>query len=197
MFKKTLIASILTLTATTGLAQIPEGSYKLDGAHSKVGFSIAHLVISTVEGRFNSYEGTIVIDKNIAKSSVEAKINVASIDTGIKDRDDHLKSPDFFDAAKNPSITFKSKKVSLKDKELTVNGDLSIKGITKAVTLKGKYLGAVKDGYGQEKVAFDLSTKINRKDFGLTWSNVVEVGPVVGDEVEISLKVQGTKEVKK
>lgn len=197
MTKLLMMTGAALLTSSLAMAQIPAGSYKIDPLHTKVGFSIAHLVIAEVEGRFDKFEGTILVDAKTAKSSVETAIDVASIDTGIKDRDDHLRSADFFDVAKNPKMTFKSKKVALSGKNLTVDGDLTIKGITKPVTLKGKYLGAVKDGYGQDKVAFDLSTTIKRQDFGLTWSSMVEAGPVVGDEVTISLKVQAAKEVKK
>jgi polyisoprenoid-binding protein YceI len=108
-------------------------------------------------------------------------------------RDDHLKSPDFFDATKFPKMTFTNSKVSQSGDKLTVKGSLKIKDKSKDVSLELKYLGQVKDGYGQDKIAFKGFTKINRKDFGLTWSKAVEVGPVVGDDVEISLNIQAAK----
>lgn len=169
------------------------GKYALDEAHSKVGFEIPHLVISTVEGRFTKFEGEIELADKFTDSKVTAAIDVSTIDTSNGDRDKHLKSADFFDAAKYPKMTFKSKKITGTAEKFQVVGDLTIKAKTKEVTLDGKFLGVVKDGYGNEKAAFTASTKINRQEFGLKWSKAVEVGPVVGDEVTISLKVQGAK----
>lgn len=192
--KKTILTLVATLLASQAHAKgIEAGTYDIDVAHSKVGFEIPHLVIATVEGRFKEFSGAIVIDPKLDKSSVQATIEVKSIDTGIDKRDEHLKSPDFFDVAKNGQIVFKSTKVSGTPAALKIAGDLTIKGVTKKVTLDGKYLGAVKDGYGNEKVAFELKTKIKRQDFGLTWSQAVEAGPVVGDDVSISLKIQAAK----
>lgn len=169
------------------------GKYALDTAHSKVGFEIPHLVISTVEGRFAKYDGEIELAEKFTDSKVTASIDVSTIDTSNGDRDKHLKSADFFDVAKYPKMTFKSKKITGTAENFKVVGDLTIKDKTKEVTLDGKFLGVVKDGYGNEKAAFNATTKINRQEFGLKWSKAVEVGPVVGDEVTISLKVQGAK----
>lgn len=179
----------LSLSALAAKA-IPEGKFAIDGMHTKIGFEIPHLVISTVEGKFTKYEGTFTVDKKIDKSKVELSIDVDSIDTGIGQRDTHLKSPDFFDAAKYPKITFTSTKVSQKDDTLTLTGDLKIKDVSKKITFDLKYLGAVKDGYGQEKLAFKGETKISRKEFNLKWNQAVEAGPVVGDEVKILLTIQ-------
>lgn len=196
---KSLIASTaLTLLASSAFAaDIPAGSYNLDVAHSKVGFEIPHLVISTVEGRFDKFDGSVVIDPKLEKSKVNVSIDVATIDTANKDRDDHLRSADFFDAAKFGKMTFVSKKITGTPDALKITGDLTIKGKTKSVTLDAKYLGDVKDAYGNHKVAFTATTKINRKDFGLTWNAAVEAGPVVGDEVTLNLKVQAAKPVDK
>lgn len=169
------------------------GKYALDEAHSKVGFEIPHLVISTVEGRFTKYDGQIELADKFNDSKVAASIDVSTIDTSNGDRDKHLKSADFFDTAKYPKMTFKSKKITGTAENFKVVGDLTIKDKTKEVTLDGKFLGVVKDAYGNEKAAFNASTKINRQEFGLKWSKMVEVGPAVGDEVTITLKVQGTK----
>lgn len=182
--------SFLIASSSVLAAEYAPGTYTIDGAHSKVGFEIPHLVISSVEGRFGSYSGEVTLAPKFGDSKVSVDIETKSIDTGIAKRDEHLRSGDFFDAAKHPKLTFKSKKVEGSPESFKVQGDLTIKGVTKAVTLDGKYLGTVKDGYGNQKAAFHATTKISRKDFGLTWSNVVEAGPVVGDEVTISLKIQ-------
>lgn len=183
-----LIAGLLF--AAQAFAQVPAGKYDIDPMHSKVGFEIPHLVISSVEGKFNTFSGGMDLQDKFEKSKVEASIDVASIDTGVTDRDTHLKSPDFFDAAKFPKLSFKSTKIEGKPESFKLTGDLTIHGVTKKVTLDGKYLGTVKDAYGQQKVAFNATGKINRKDFGLTWGKAVEAGPVVGDEVTLSLKIQ-------
>lgn len=190
--KKMILVSAMSLMSLTAMAAgIPEGKYDLDPSHSKVGFEIAHLVISTVEGRFGTYTGEVNVGKK-SDLSFNADIEVASIDTGIGDRDKHLKSADFFDAEKFPKITFKSKSVK-GDKNLKITGDLTIHGVTKEVVLEGKYLGSVKDGYGNDRLAFQANTKIKRSDFGLKWNKLIEVGPTVGDEVSISLKVEAIK----
>lgn len=191
---KLTTAALLTLglsaSAFAAAKAIPEGKFAIDGMHSKIGFEVPHLVISTVEGKFNKYEGTFTVDKKIDKSKVEVSIDTDSVDTGIGQRDTHLKSPDFFDAAKYPKMTFTSTKVSQKDDTLTITGDLKVKDVSKKITFDLKYLGAVKDGYGAEKLAFKGKTKISRKEFGLKWNQAVEAGPVVGDEIEISLALE-------
>jgi len=172
---------------------VQAGKYNLDTAHSKIGFEIPHLVISSVEGRFTSFEGDIELADKIADSKVNVSINIDSIDTANGDRDKHLKSPDFFDVAKFSKMTFKSKKITGSFDKFKIVGDLTIKDKTKEVTLEGHFLGIVNDAYGNTKAAFNASTKINRQDFGLTWSKLVEAGPVVGDEVTITLKIQAAK----
>lgn len=170
------------------------GTYKVDRDHSKVGFEISHLVVSTVEGKFSDFEGQFTLGKKPTDLAVNATINTASIDTDTKKRDDHLKSPDFFDAAKYPKITFKSKKVTGSFDKLKIVGDLTIKGKTKEVTLDGKYTGSIKDPWGNERAAFKASGQINRQDFGLAWGQVMEAGPVVGDLVTINLQVEGVQQ---
>lgn len=194
--KITALTALSLFMATTSMAAgkaMPEGKYAVDGMHSKIGFEVPHLVISSVEGHFDKYEGTILVDKKIEKSKVDLSVDIDSISTGVVKRDGHLKSPDFFDAAKFPKMTFTSSKITQTGDNLTVVGTLKIKDKAKEVTLDLKYLGQVKDGYGQDKVAFKGKTKINRKEFGLTWSQAVEAGPVVGDDVEISLNIQAAK----
>lgn len=193
-FMTVLAPSLLVGSLALAQTKIPEGVYKIDVAHSKMGFEVSHLVVATVEGKFLDYDGTFNISPSLEKSKVEVNIKAASIDTDNKDRDDHLRSPDFFDAKKHEKLTFKSKKISGTPEALKVAGDLTIRGVTKPVVLEGKYTGAVKDAYGNERVAFRASTKINRKDFGLAWSKAVEAGPVVGDEVTLDLRIEAIKE---
>jgi polyisoprenoid-binding protein YceI len=188
-----LVALFATSAALASTPKIEAGSYSVDPMHSKVGFEVGHLVIASVEGRFDQVGGTIEMGKKIEDTKISAKIDVKSVSTGNADRDQHLLGPDFFDAQKYPEMTFVSKKVTGSPSALKVTGDLTLHGVTKPVTLEGKYLGSVVDMFGNNKVAFAAKGKINRKDFGLTWSKAVEAGPVVGDEVSIDLKVEGGK----
>lgn len=196
---KLLIGALITFSGLTAFAgkTIPAGTFNVDPAHSKVGFEIPHLVISTVEGQFAKFDGSITIDSKLEKSKAELNIDVASIDTANKDRDDHLRSPDFFDVAKTPKMSFVVKKVVGTADDLKLVGNLTIKGKTKEVTLDTKYLGDVNDAYGNQKIAFSAIGKINRKDFGLTWNSAVEAGPVVGDEVTMKIKIQAGRPIKK
>lgn len=197
--KKLILSAAVTLASLSAFAgkTIPAGTYVIDAAHSKVGFEIPHLVIATVEGRFTKFDGSITIDSKLEKSKANLNVDVATINTDNKDRDDHLKSPDFFDVAKNPKLTFVTKKVVGTADNLKLVGDLTLKGKTKEVTLDVKYLGDVNDPFGNHKVAFSATGKINRKDFGLTWSKAVEAGPVVGDEVTLIIKIEANKPIEK
>jgi len=203
-FQKTILAIALTglsfnafsaekKTDKKSVPTVQPGLYNLDTAHSKVGFEIPHLVISTVEGRFTSFEGEINLAEKLADSKVNVTVNIDSIDTANADRDKHLKSADFFDAAQFAKMTFKSKKITGSFNKFKIIGDLTIKNKTKEVILDGQFLGTANDAYGNTKAAFNATAKINRQDFGLTWSKLVEVGPVVGNEVTINLKVQAAR----
>ncbi|KYG67087.1 hypothetical protein AZI86_08735 [Bdellovibrio bacteriovorus] len=195
---KKLVLSLITLASVSAVAKsIPAGTYSVDPAHSKIGFEIPHLVISSVEGRFSTFDGSVTIEDKLEKSKANLNVDVSSIDTNNKDRDDHLRSADFFDVAKNPKLTFVVKKISGTPEALKLTGDLTIKGKTKSVTLDAKYLGDVNDAYGNQKIAFTAEGKINRKDFGLSWNNVVEAGPVVGDEVTLKIKIQAGRPLAK
>lgn len=186
---------LLSVARVTWAASgVPAGKYEIDAAHSKVGFEIAHLVISSVEGRFEKFSGNISVGEKPEASQVTVQIETGSIDTGMERRNNHLRSPDFFDAAKYPIMTFKSKKISMDDSAFKITGDLTMHGVTKEVTLDGKYLGAVKDQSGNEKIAAQAGTKINRKDFGLTWNKLIEAGAIVGDEVTVSLKIEAARQ---
>jgi len=192
--------SLVTLAASAAIslsafadAKYKAGNYNIDPMHSKVGFEIPHLVISSVEGHFKDFEGKLDLNDKFDKSSVKATVKIDSIDTGVGKRDDHLKSPDFFDAKKFPTMTFSSSKIEGTPESFKMTGDLTIKGIIKKVTFDSKYLGSVNDGMGNDKVAFTATTTIKRADFGLTWNKAIEAGPVVGDTLTISLKIEAAK----
>jgi polyisoprenoid-binding protein YceI len=187
------------LAVAPALALAAPTAFKLDPSHSQVGFSVRHLVISNVRGEFTKYEGTVALDDaDPAKSTVEATIDVGSVDTRVADRDAHLKSPDFFDVAKYPTMTFKSTKVARAGKDkLAVTGDLTLHGVTRPVVLDVAVTPEVKGMFGETRRAFAATTKINRKDFGLTWNKVVEAGPAVGDEIAITLDLEAVKDAPK
>lgn len=185
-----LLAAFL-LISMAKFASADTYSYSVDPAHSKIGFDVTHLVISTVEGKFQEFEGTFEFDdKNLKSSKLTAVVDVNSIDTGVAKRDKHLRSKDFFEVEKFPKMTFKSTSVAGDLSAIKLIGDLTIKGITKKIQFDAKYLGQAKDPYGNLKVAFYAETKISRKEFGLLWNNMVEAGPVVGDEVKIVLRIE-------
>ncbi|HXU11651.1 MAG TPA: YceI family protein [Candidatus Binatia bacterium] len=190
-----VLATAGTLAAVTQAIAAPE-TYTIDPAHSAVGFSIRHL-FSRVPGRFTKFEGKIVVDRDdFTKSSVDVSIDAASIDTNEPARDKHLKSPDFFDVAKNPKLTFKSTKVTQAGPtKLSVEGSLTIRGTTKPVTLDVDVLG-FGPGYGGKVLGgFEARTKINRQDFGVAWNDLIEGGgAVLGDEVEIKINVEAARE---
>lgn len=194
MYKKVMLLSFGILLAVA-VQMTSAATYSVDNVHSQVQFKVAHLMISTVRGEFSDYTATIKADPaNRTVQSIEATIKVASIDTRNKKRDDHLRSPDFFDAANHPAMTFKSTKVVGKGDDITVYGDLTIRGTTKQVALKGGFAGEVKDPWGNTKAGFHGGTKINRQEYGLTWNKVLETGGlVVGDEVEIILEIEAAK----
>jgi polyisoprenoid-binding protein YceI len=189
-----LLASALALVPALALAA--PTAYNIDPSHSQVGFAVKHLVISTVRGQFARYEGKVAFDDaDATRSTVEATIDVASVDTRVADRDAHLKSPDFFDVAKYPTMTFKSTKVAKAGKDkLSVTGDLTLHGVTKPVVLEVTTSPEVKGMFGETRRAFAATAKIDRKDFGLTWNKVVEAGPAVGDEVTIALELEVVKD---
>ena len=173
-------------------------SYSLDPAHSSAHFSVKHLMISTVRGEFTALTGSLQLDPaRLDASHVDATIDVNSIHTGQPDRDTHLKSADFFDAATYPTITFVSKTTTkVSDEEATVTGDLTVHGVTKEVSLKVEGgLQEVKDPWGNLRLGFSAQTKIKRSDFGLVWNAALETGGVmVGDDITITLDVQFVKQ---
>lgn len=169
--------------------------YKVDPSHSHVEFIVRHLMISKVRGSFGTFEIQLEVDDaSHLPTSVVAEIDAASIDTKVADRDAHLRSADFFDVEKFPQLTFKSTNVSGSGDEFTVEGDLTIHGVTKRVALTGTFEGSGKDPWGNERVAYTAKTKVNRKDFGLNWNQALEAGGVmVGENVDIELTVEAIK----
>lgn len=172
-------------------------TWALDPAHSEVQFKIKHLVISTVTGTFKVFGGSIVSNgEEFENSSINFSIDVNSIDTNQADRDGHLKSDDFFSSEKYPTINFSSSAfVKVSETEYKLTGDLTIRDVTKSVTLDAELGGIMVDPYGNTKAGFEVNGKINRKDFGLTWSAVTEAGGVVvSDEVKLHINVQFAKQ---
>jgi len=178
---------------TTATLTPTRTAWTIDASHSEVGFAVKHLMISTVRGRFASVSGAVEFGEgDYADASVVVTIDAASIDTREEKRDAHLRSADFFDVEKFPALTFKSRRVqAMKGDTFQLVGDLTIRDITREVVLDVEVAGFQKDPWGNQKAGFSASTKVNRKDFGLTWNAALETGGVlVADEIKISLDVQ-------
>ena len=195
------ILAVLIAVVSMGIAEVSESraeaaEYVIDPDHSQVIFKVKHMGISTVTGRFDLIEGSYTFDDaDMSKSSVETTITAASINTNKQKRDKHLKSPEFLNVEKYPTITFKSKEVKKGDGEdFIIVGDLTINGVTKQVELDAEYGGKAQDPMGDERTAFTAETKIDRKDFGITWNKTLDSGGlVVGDDVKIELEVEGIR----
>jgi polyisoprenoid-binding protein YceI len=192
-----LIRSLgLTLALVPALAFGQTSTWNIDSAHSHASFSIRHLVISNVRGEMGKVTGTVTLDdKDITRSTVEATIDVTGIDTREPKRDEHLRSPEFFDAAKYPTITFKSTKVEKEGDGLKVTGNLTMRGVTKPVTLEvAGPTAEIKDPWGMARRGVSAKAKLNRQDYGVSWSKALEGGgAVVGNDVNIELEVELVK----
>jgi polyisoprenoid-binding protein YceI len=188
-----------TMTATAQAAPTTGArtQWKLDATHTSVEFSAKHLMITTVKGRIADVEGTIEIDeKNPRNSSVEAVLKAASIDSRTTQRDDHLRSGDFLNVEKFPEIRFRSTKIEGGREEFKLTGDLTIRDVTKPITLDVTFEGETKDPWGGERAGFSAKGKFDRRDFGLTWNQVLEAGGVaVGNEIKINVEVEAIKVV--
>ena len=180
--------------ATTALEDIT-GDYTIDPAHSRIGFSARHAMVTTVRGQFKDFTGTAHIDTaNPAASSVQLTIQAASIDTGVADRDGHLVSADFFDAAAYPEITFVSTRVERDGADWTITGDLTIKGVAQPVTVEFESTGSARDPFGNLRVGFEGATSINRKDWGLTWNAALETGGVlVSEKIKLDFDISAIR----
>lgn len=172
--------------------------WEIDSSHSSVHFSVRHLVIAKVRGTFARWTGTVQVPAgDFSKATVDVTIDASSIDTGVAQRDAHLKSPDFFDVEKYPELRFVGKRVQPRSgRDIEVVGDLTIRGITREVVLRVEQHGQAKDPWGNVRAAFTAKTSIDRKDFGLTWNQLLESGGVmVGDRVEIEAEIEAVKQV--
>ena len=179
------------MSETTNTTTIPAGTWTLDTAHSSVSFSVRHMMVSKVRGRFSEYTADIVTAEDPLQSKVNATIQVASIDTGQEMRDNHLRSADFFDAASFPSIEFVSNRIEPDGDDYLIHGDLTIRGVTRPVVLTAEYAGTVPNMKGGLSAGFSARTKINREDFGLTWNVALESGGVmVGKDVRIAIDLE-------
>ena len=179
---------------TTNLATRTDyrtGTWKLDPTHSELTFSVRHLAISKVRGSFQTFDVTVVTPEDPSGISVVATVDVASVTTGQAQRDGHLLSSDFFLIEEHPTMTFTSTGITVDGDDFSLVGDLTLRGVTQSVTLKGEFGGIVTDGYGQTKAGASASTKINRHDFGVSWNAALEAGGfTLGDDVTINLDIQ-------
>lgn len=171
-------------------------TWNIDTTHSGIHFSVRHMVIAKVRGSFQKFSGTVSLDEqDVTASSVSVSIDTASINTGVDQRDNHLRSADFFEVEKFPAMSFQSTKVEkTSGNGLRVTGQLTIRDITREVVLEAEQLGVGKDPWGNVKAAFEAKTSIDRRDFGLKWNQALEAGGVlVGEKIEIALEVQAVK----
>jgi polyisoprenoid-binding protein YceI len=185
----------MTATIQTAPVAGAKTAWKLDPTHSTVEFSAKHLMITTVKGRIADVEGTIYTNETDPKSSsVEATLKTASIDTRTDQRDQHLRSADFLNVEQYPEIRFKSTRIEGGKQEFKLTGDLTIRDVTRPITLDVTFEGQTKDPWGGERVGFNATGKIDRRDFGLTWNQLLETGGLaVGNEIKLSLDIQAVR----
>jgi polyisoprenoid-binding protein YceI len=195
--KLTRIIAAGVVTILAGTTAFALDTYKVDPAHSTVGFSIDHLVINTVHGRFRQFDGSIAIDPDSGNALKEASATIQSksIDTDITKRDDHLRSLDFFDAEKFPTISFEAKEVKKDGNQQVLVGKFTMHGVTKDVSLPVTVKGPIKDPWGNTRIGLEVNTKLNRKDYGLTWNKALEAGGLmVGEDVTIQINAEFVKQ---
>ena len=182
-------------TRTADGREVPvPGSWNLDPTHTTTTFEVRHMMISKVRGAFSMAAGTIDVAEDPTQSTVEVTIDVASVESGTEDRDNHLRSPEFFDVENYPQMTFRSTSVETVGDGYRMNGDLTIKDITKPVTLDFEFTGGLIDPYGNPRVAFSASLEADREDWGLTWNMALETGGVmVGKKIKISIDTEAVK----
>lgn len=183
------------LTRTVDDAELPlPGTYAIDAHHSGVEFVVRHLGLAKIRGRFSAFDGAIQIADQPAESSVTADVDLASVDTGEPNRDDHLRANDFFDVPNHPTMSFRSTRVTGSDTNWTVEGDLTLRGVTNQVTLDATFEGAVRDPWGGHRIAFSASGEIDREQWGINWNQVLDTGGfVIGKRVRLELEVEAVK----
>jgi polyisoprenoid-binding protein YceI len=185
----------MTATIQTAPVAGSKTAWKLDPSHTIAEFSAKHLMITTVKGRITDIEGIIYTDeKDLKNSSVEATLRAVSLDTRTDQRDQHLRSADFLDVEKYPEIRFRSTRIQGDKQSFKLTGDLTIRDVTKPITLDVEFEGQTKDPWGGERVGFSANGKIDRREFGLTWNQALEAGGVVvGNDIKISLEVEAVR----
>lgn len=192
-FKQTF-SSIAAALLLLGSVAYATDNYKIDPAHTRVGFSVRHFGINNVKGNFDEFVGSLVLDEGKIKEA-SATIQVKSINTRIQQRDDHLRSADFFDATNHPTITFKTKRVEMTGGQIVLIADFTMRGVTKELRLPTKLTGPTKDPWGNTRIGLEASAKLNRKDYGINYHQVLEAGALaVGEEVEIEINAEAIKE---
>ncbi|MBD1210112.1 MAG: YceI family protein [Ignavibacteria bacterium] len=195
--KRTLLATLVVAVTLGANAFAQTGKWALDRTHSQISFSVSHMVVAEAEGKFDSFDVAVLADKeDLTDAKVDVTIQVASVNTDNKDRDNHLKSADFFEAEKFPTITFKSKELKkVGDNKYKLVGDFTMHGVTKPVELDAKFGGVVKDGKGRLHAGFKVTGQVNRQDYGVKWSKKIDNnGLVVGDVVEFKGNVELVKQ---
>ncbi len=185
------------LTRSVDGIEVPlPGTFAIDASHTEVGFSVRHLMVSKTKGRFSGVSGAVVVAEDPAQSSVEVEIDMASVDTRDETRDGHLRSPDFFDVEQHPTMTYRSTKVtSLGHDRWAVEGDLTVRGITRPVPLDVTFEGVARDPWGGERIGFTARGELDREEFGLTWNQALETGGVVvGKAVKLEIEAEAVRQ---
>jgi polyisoprenoid-binding protein YceI len=180
-------------TRTVEGLELPEaGTFVIDPAHSHVGFVVRHMMIAKVRGRFSDFTATVTVGEDHLESALEVTVNVAGIDTGDEGRDTHLSSPDFFDVEKYPTMTYRSTSITpLGGDKFRVEGDLTVRDITRPVVLDATFDGVVPDPWGHQRIGFAATAEIDREDFGLTWNQTMETGGVlIGKQVKLEIEAE-------
>ena len=190
---KQTLTSIAVVVLLRSVAYAAD-TYKIDPAHTSISFSVRHLGLNNVKGQFKEFSGAIALDDGKI-TEANGTIQVKSVDTGVQKRDDHLRTPDFFDAAQYPTITFKTKRTEMTDGEIILIADFTMRGVTKELRLPARLAGPAKDPWGNLRIGLEAKTKLNRKDYGINYHQVLETGALaVGEEVELEINAEAVKE---
>lgn len=183
--------SASTSSALAAHPQFRAGTWTLDPAHSELSFSVRHLAISKVRGTFHTFDVTVVVPEGGDDLQVDATVDVASVDTKMAARDEHLRTSDFFLVEQHPTMTFRSTSWEVDGDEFRLHGELTMRGVTRPVVLSGEFGGVTTDGYGNTKAGVSATTKINRQEFGVSWNAALEAGGMtLGDEVTVQVELQ-------
>ena len=181
----------MTTTSLASRSDYRVGTWKLDPAHSELSFWVRHLKITKVRGVFENFDVTVTTPEDPSRISIDASIDVSSVNTGQEQRDNHLRSSDFFLVEQHPHMTFRSTDIQVDGDAFTIDGELTLRGVTKTVTLTGEFGGVITDDYGRTKAGASASTTINRQDFGVSWNAALEAGGfTLGDDVTITIDLQ-------